>query len=140
MSTIVSIFKNVWFRIKNTIVDIYQGGIGDLIRKRRWFKTIMDIALTILFVFCSTVYPLTLIMIVVSYGFLLTVLNRVTATEDSFVLVDLTKPFLTVFLLTWIRFISLASSVISIPLMTKQIEDRFKLYRQSLTPDFQVMV
>ena len=100
----------------------------------------MDIALTILFVFCSTVYPLTLIMIVVSYGFLLTVLNRVTATEDSFVLVDLTKPFLTVFLLTWIRFISLASSVISIPLMTKQIEDRFKLYRQSLTPDFQVMV
>ncbi|RLA61772.1 MAG: hypothetical protein DRQ78_08455, partial [Epsilonproteobacteria bacterium] len=121
---IVQVFKNIWYRIKNAFIDIYHDGIGNLIAERRWFKAILDVGLIVLFVFCAITYPLTLIMIVFSYGFLMTILNRVTATEDGFVLVDLTKPFLTVFLLTWVRSISFISSVISIPLMTRQMEKR----------------
>jgi len=137
---IVNVFRNIWYRIKNAFVDIYQGGIGNLIAEKRYFKAIMDVMLIALFIFCAVTYPLTLIMIVFSYGFLLTILNRVTVTEDNFVLVDLTKPFLTVFLLTWVRSISFISSVISIPLMTRQMEKRLELYHQSLTPDSQVMI
>jgi len=128
MSAIVRIFKNLYNRIKNTFVDIYQSGIGNLITERRWFKAIIDIALISMFIFCAITYPLTLIMIVFSYGFLMTILNRVTYTEDGFVLVDLTKPFLTIFLLTWVRSISFMSSIISIPLLTRQIEKRIELH------------
>lgn len=124
MSMIVRIFKSVWCRIKNSFIDIYQGGIGNLIAEKRYFKAIIDICLIFSFMLLAIAYPLTIVIIVFSYGFLLTILNRITVTEDNFVLVDLTKPFLTMFLLTWVRFISFVSSVISIPLMTRQMEKR----------------
>ena len=124
MSMIAIVFKNLWCRVKGTFIDMYEGGIGNLIAEKRYFKAIIDICLIFSFMLLAIAYPSTIVIIVFSYGFLLTILNRITAVEDHFVLVDLTKPFLTIYLLTWIRFISFASSVLSIPLMTRQIEER----------------
>ena len=125
---IIKVLKNIIKRIYNSFMNIYTQGIRDLLINKRYIKAFIDILLILLFIYGFLFYPFTFLVVVVCYGLLMTILNRITYTKDGFVLADIVKPFLTVFLLTWVRHISLFMSFFSIPLLTKQIENRYYDY------------
>jgi len=129
---IIKLLKNILKRIYDSFMNIYTQGVKDLLINKRYIKALVDIFLIFLFIYGFLFFPFTSIMIVICYGLLMSILNRVTYTEDGFVLADMTKPFLTIFLLTWVRHISLFMSFFSIPLLTRQIENRYYEYKDNI--------
>jgi len=138
---IAIVFKNLWCRVRDTFVDMYKGGIGNLIAEKRYFKAIIDICLIIGFGYLIVNFGNSMSVGLISIGMMMTILNRITATDDSFIIIDVTKPFLTIamfsmvsVLYSFIRETAVFTSVLVIPLMTNQVEERVRLYYKQLTP------
>ena len=141
MNFIKNFLIKLYKRIKNVAYDIYHGGIGQLISKRRWLKALLDMFLIASYFYAVIYYGSTMAIALISVGLIMTIFNKITAIEEGFIVVDLTKPFLTIaafsfvsVLYSFVRETALVCSVFLIPVMTRQIEERISKYYNELTP------
>ena len=141
MQSIKKILKSLLSRIINVFSGLYENGIGDLISNKRWFKGVIDVVLLCIYIYFVVYYGYMIPVALVSMGIMMTIINRLTATEDGFIMIDITKPFLTIALFSFVSVIysfvreaAIISSVLIVPVMTKQIHDRIDQYYNQLTP------
>lgn len=140
MSMIVRIFKNIINKITGSFKVMYANGIKDIIDNKRILKGVIDTIIICVYAWFVIYLGHTFVVNLISIGVLMTVINRILEGGDDVILIDISKPFLTIglfslvsVLYSFVRESSIVMSILIIPVMTNQIIIKYQLYMDELS-------
>ena len=123
-----TIVRDTYLKIKRVIVGFWEHGVGDLVQYKRWFKTIVDVALMFGWWYLLRKFFHTAPIAIIGIALIMALMSRVFHFSGDDVLSDILSPFLTMllyaisaYLFWWYLEIGLLVGCFLIPNITNDI-------------------
>ena len=143
MFVLASLPKAFWERVRQTSALIWNRGLGDTLRRRRYFKGLIDLSLVGLLGY--SVYALygTVWVAVIGITILLSFFGRIFSVNEESFAGNMLSPFVSIavyalcgLIFFWCSEAVIVAALFIIPCVTTEVEERFFRYERNMNPDF----